>query len=55
MDEEPEAIRSTGHLSMSDTAWEQARLRAKVIGKLAERDAVGVADADEAAVELGVS
>ena len=55
MHEESAAIYSTGHLSMSDAEWEQARLRAGVIGKLAARDVVGVAAADEAAMELGIS
>ncbi len=55
MHAEPEKIYSTGHLAMSDAAWEQAQLRAEVIGKLAERDVVGVAAADEAAIKLGVS
>ncbi|WP_156960865.1 Mu transposase C-terminal domain-containing protein [Kocuria marina] len=55
MDEEPYGIPSPGHLTMSDAQWEQTRLRAEVIGNLAERDHVGVAAADEAAVELGIS
>lgn len=55
MDNGPDRIGSAGHLTMSDTAWEQARLRAEVIGKLAERDTVGLAAADEAAVDLGIS
>src|SRR5699024_1547166 len=55
MYDEPEKIYSTGHLAISDVEWEQARLRAEVIGKLAERDVVGVAAADEAAMELGIS
>lgn len=55
MHAEPEKIYSTGHLAMSDAAWAQAQLRAEVIGKLAERDVVGVAAADKAAMELGVS
>ncbi len=55
MDEEPEGIPSTGHLTMSDAQWEHARLRADVIGKLAERGHVGLAAADEAAFALSVS
>jgi putative transposase len=55
MDDGPDRIGSAGHLTMSETAWEQARLRAWVIGQLAERDPVGLAAADGAAVELGVS
>lgn len=55
MDEEPERIPSTEHLSMSDAQWERAQLRADVIGSLAKRDRVGVAAADDAADELGIS
>lgn len=55
MDEEPEGIPSTEHLAMSDAEWEQARLRADVIGKLAEHGRVGLSAADEAAFALGVS
>lgn len=55
MDDTPGRVVSTGHLTMSEAVWEQARLRAKVIGKLAEHDPVGVIAADKAAVELGVS
>ncbi|GFZ99351.1 Mu transposase C-terminal domain-containing protein [Nesterenkonia alkaliphila] len=40
---------------MSGAEWEQTRLRAYVIGKLAERGRVGLAAADEAAIELGIS
>src|SRR5699024_1721394 len=40
---------------MSETGWEQARLSAKVIAKLAEHAPVGVLAADRAAVELGGS
>lgn len=42
MDEEPGRILSTGHLTMSDAEWKQARLRADVISKLAERGSVGL-------------
>lgn len=55
MDEEPEAIHSTGHLSMSESAWQQARLRTEVISRLAGRDPVGFVAADRAAVDLGIS
>lgn len=48
MDEEPEGIPSTGHLAMSGVEWGQARLRAGVIGKLAEHGRVGLSAADEA-------
>lgn len=55
MENEPSRIVATGHLIMSETGWEQARLSAKVIAKLAEHAPVGVLAADRAAVELGVS
>lgn len=55
MDEEPGRILSTGHLTMSDAEWKQARLRADVISKLAERGSVGLAAADEAALALSIS
>lgn len=55
MDDEPGRVPSSGHLTMSDTEWVQAQLRADVIGRLAERDRVGVAAAEAAAVELGIS
>ena len=55
MEDKLDRVVSTGHLTMSEAEWEQARLRAKVIGKLAERDPVGVIAADKAAVELGIS
>jgi len=55
MHAEPEKIYSTGHLALSDVEWEQAQSRSELIGKLAERDVVGVAAADEAAMKLGVS
>lgn len=55
MDGDGRDIPAAGHLTMSDEAWEQARLRARVIGGLAARDPVGLAAADRAAVELGIS
>lgn len=55
MNDKPGRVVSTGHLTMSETEWEQALLRAEVIGKLAERSPVGVIAADRAAVELGIS
>ena len=55
MNEEPYGIPSPGHLTMSDAQWERAQLRADVIGSLAKRDRVGVAAADDAADELGIS
>lgn len=55
MDEEPGRIASTRHLAMSDAEWKYARLRADVIGNLAEHGRVGLAAADEAAIALGIS
>lgn len=48
-------IPATGHLTLPDAAWEQARLRTRLISELAERDPVGLDAADRAAVELGIS
>ncbi|EXF23871.1 transposase [Nesterenkonia sp. AN1] len=42
-------------LTMSDAAWQQAKLRTKVISRLAGSDPVGVVAADRAGVELGIS
>jgi len=55
MGEEPGGVPSTGHLTMADAEWKQARLRADVIGKLAERGSVGLVAADEAALSLSIS
>lgn len=44
-----------GHLVMPEPDWQKARDRARVIGRLAGRDTVGLAEADQAAVELGIS
>lgn len=44
-----------GLVSMSDTAWAQARRRAAVIAPLAAMDTVGHSDADDAAGQLGLS
>lgn len=55
MDADTVRIAAQGQLTMSDSAWQQARSRAAVIGSLAARDAVGIAVADRAAAELGVS
>jgi putative transposase len=55
MDAGPERIIADGQLTMSDTAWEQARIRTSVIGSLAERGITGIVAADKAALELGVS
>ncbi|HET7415666.1 MAG TPA: Mu transposase C-terminal domain-containing protein [Arthrobacter sp.] len=55
MDGDRDEIPATGHLMMSDADWQQARLRAKVIGELAASDPVGLDSADKAAAELGLS
>lgn len=55
MDADPVHIAAQGQLTMPDAAWEQARSRAAVIGSLAARGATGIATADRAAAELGVS
>lgn len=55
MDGDDSGIPATGHLTMPDVAWEQARLRAHLISELAERDPVGLDAADRVAVELGIS
>jgi hypothetical protein len=55
MDADPDRIVAGGQLTMSDAAWEQARIRASVIGSLAERGITGIVAADKAALELGVS
>jgi putative transposase len=55
MDADPVRIVAQGQLTMPDAAWEQARSRAAVIGSLAARGTIRLADADQAAAELGVS
>jgi putative transposase len=55
MDADAVRVAAQGHLTMSDSAWEQARGRADVIGALAARSAIGIAAADRAAAELGIS
>lgn len=35
-------IPATGHLTMPDVAWEQARLRTRLTSEPAERDPVGL-------------
>lgn len=55
MDSDPVRIVAQGQLTMPDAAWERARSRAAVIGSLAARDTLRLADADRAAAELGVS
>lgn len=49
------SVPAAGELVMPDADWDRARLRARVIGRLAECDVVGLAVADEAAGELGIS
>jgi putative transposase len=51
---EPVAV-ERGLLTVGAKAWELAARRAAVIGPLAERETVGLATADAAAAELGVS
>ena len=55
MDSGHEGMSATRHLTMSDAEWDKARMQARVIAELAERDEVGAAAADDAAKELGVS
>lgn len=55
MDADPVRIAARGQLTMSDAAWEQAKTRTAVIGSLAARGAIGIAAADRAAAELGIS
>jgi putative transposase len=55
MDPESPLIPERGLLTLSDAAWSQAVLRAQVIGPLAALPVVGRAQADEAAVRLGLS
>jgi putative transposase len=55
MDADPVRVAARGQLTMSDAAREPARNRAAVIGSLAARGATGIAAADRAAAELGVS
>lgn len=50
MDADPDRILADGQLTMSDAAWDQARIRASVIGSLAERGITGFVAADEAAL-----
>jgi putative transposase len=55
MDVDPVRIVARGQLTMSDSSWERARRRASVIASLAARGTTGIAAADRAAMELGVS
>jgi putative transposase len=55
MDEQLARVAERGLLLVSDEVWELAGRRAAVIGRLAVMDAVGLAAADVAAAELGVS
>lgn len=55
MDSDPVLIAARGQLTMSDAPWEQARTRTAVIGSLADRGVIGIAAADRAAAELGIS
>lgn len=55
MDGDHPRIAATGHLTMPDAQWELARTRDRVIGRLAQRDRVGLVAADDAATELGIS
>lgn len=55
VDSEQAAIPASGHLSMPEPQWQQARLRADVIGPLAAQNTVGLAAADEAARRLSIS
>ncbi len=48
-------VAERGVLSLSDTAWEEARRRAEVIGPLAARGSVPHDAADEAGEQLGLS
>ncbi len=52
---EDSALVERGVLTADEARWELAARRAGVIGRLAQQDRVGVAAADEAAAELGVS
>ena len=55
MGSDPVRIAACGQLTMSDAAWEQARSRTAVIRALADRGVIGIAAADRAAAELGIS
>jgi putative transposase len=55
MDGPPEQVVERGVLSAPDAVWELAVRRAAVIGRLAQTERVGVAAADAAAAELGIS
>lgn len=55
MDADPVRIDAQGHLTMPDAEWEQAQSRAAIIGSLAARGTIRLADADRAAADLGVS
>ena len=55
MDGDQDEMAGPGVLAVPEREWEQARLRAGVIGRLAEHDPVGLAVVDEAAMELGIS
>lgn len=55
MDADTARIAARGQLTMSEAAWEQAKSRTAVISALAAQGAIGIAAADRAAVELGIS
>lgn len=55
MDGDQDEMAGPGVLAVPEREWEQARLRAGVISRLAEHDPVGLAAVDEAAMELGIS
>ena len=55
MDGPSERLVERGVLSAPDAVWELAVQRATVIGRLAQAERVGVAAADAAADELGIS
>ncbi len=55
MDQQLAPVAERGLLLVSDEVWELAGRRAAVIGRLAVMDAVGLAAANVAAAELGVS
>lgn len=55
MDGDQDEMAAPGLLAVPEREWEQARLRSRVIGRLAERDPVRLAAVDEAAVQLRIS
>jgi putative transposase len=55
MDGSPEQLAECGVLSAPDAVWELAVQRAAVISRLAQTERVGVAAADAAETELGIS